>query len=238
MDKKVLAIVPAYNESGNIGRTVKEIKAVALPLDVLVINDGSKDTTAKEAKEAGAWVISLPFNLGIGGAVQTGIKFAHKHHYNLAVQVDGDGQHDLRYLEPLLSPLIKQEADITIGSRFIGPFLGYRSSFIRRVGIHFFAYLISFLTRHRVTDPTSGFRGFNQKAIKAFAKYYPQDFPEPESIVVAKKLDLNIIEVPVEMRKRIAGQSSIRYFYTLYYMIKVTLAVLLGMIKQRPKEEV
>ena len=235
-DKKILAIVPAYNESGNIERTVNEIKSVPLPLDVLVVNDGSVDTTAFKAKNSGGRVISLPFNLGIGGAVQTGFQFAEKNKYDFAVQIDGDGQHDLRYLPALLASVMKEEADVTIGSRFIKPFLGYQSSFVRRIGIHFFAGLISFLTRYRITDSTSGFRAFNKRAIKVFAKYYPQDFPEPESIVVAKQLGMRIMEVPVEMRKRAAGQSSIRYFYTLYYMVKVTFAILLSMLK-KPKME-
>ena len=233
-NKKILAIVPAFNESGNIQRTLNEIKSAPFSVDILVVNDGSTDTTAAEAKAAGGRVISLPFNLGIGGALQTGFRFADKYQYDFAVQIDGDGQHEVSHLEALFAPVFRGEADIAIGSRFIKPFLGYRSSFVRRIGIHFFAYLISFLTHYEITDPTSGFRAFNRKAIKAFARYYPQDFPEPESIVVAKKCGMKIVEVPVEMRKRRAGQSSIRYFYTLYYMIKVTFAILLGMLKQRP----
>lgn len=234
--QKILIIIPAYNESGNIRSTIQEIddaRNSALALDILVVNDGSSDTTALEAKAKGAPVISLPFNLGIGGAVQTGFQYAHRNQYDIAVQVDGDGQHDLRYLGELLGPIQKNEVDITIGSRFIKPFLGYRSSLIRRVGIHFFAYLISFLTQYKITDPTSGFRAFNKKSIKVFANDYPHDFPEPESIVVAKRVGLTIAEVPVQMRKRLAGHSSIRYAKTLYYMVKVTCAILLGMIKKK-----
>jgi glycosyltransferase involved in cell wall biosynthesis len=232
-EPKILAIIPAYNESGNIYRTIEEIKKIAPALDIVVVNDGSRDTTAREAKKAGGRVISLPFNLGIGGAVQTGFKFAEKHQYDFAVQIDGDGQHDPRYLDAILKPVLANEADIVVGSRFRQPFLGYQSSFVRRIGIHFFAHLISFLTGYHITDPTSGFRAFNRKAIKAFAASYPQDFPEPESIVAGNRWGLRILEAPVEMRKRVAGQSSIRYLRTLYYMIKVTFAILLNMLKQR-----
>ncbi len=168
--KKILIIIPAYNESGNIERTIQEIKSLStVLLDIVVVDDGSTDKTAMEAKRVNVAVISLPFNLGIGGAVQTGFLYADKQGYDVAVQVDGDGQHDVRYLDKLLDPVLRGQVDIAIGSRFIKPFLGYRSSFVRRIGIHFFAYLISFLTRYQVTDPTSGFRAYNKKAIKIFA---------------------------------------------------------------------
>ena len=234
--KKILIIIPAYNESGNIARTISEVKGVSFPVDILVVDDGSTDTTSLEARQAEAPVVSLPFNLGIGGAVQTGFQYAVQNAYDVAVQVDGDGQHDVRYLEKLLSPVIQGQADVAVGSRFIQPFLGYRSSFVRRIGIHFFAHLISALTRYQVTDPTSGFRAYNKKAMKAFAQNYPHDFPEPESIVMARRMGFKLIEVPVEMRKRLAGHSSIRYLKTLYYMIKVTFAILLGMLKKKMEQ--
>ncbi len=239
-DKRILIIVPAYNESGNIEKTVREILAQPLPLTVLVIDDGSSDRTAQEARrlnlpagKAGVFVISLPFNIGIGAAVQTGFQFALKEGFDIAVQVDGDGQHDSTFLEKLLTPVLKGEADMTIGSRFLPPNLGYRSSFVRRIGINFFSHLISFLTQVKVTDPTSGFRAYNKKMIAAFARHYPYDFPEPEAIVLGTRLQAKIIEVPVEMRKRAAGFSSIRYLRTLYYMVKVTSAILLDMVKKR-----
>jgi len=233
LQKKILIIVPAYNEGENIQRTVQEIGALefSMPVSILVVNDGSKDHTEKEVRNTNALLISLPFNLGIGGAVQTGFKFAYKNDYDIAVQVDGDGQHDTGYLKALLEPVLNDEFDMTIGSRFLPPHLGYRSSFVRRIGIHFFAHLISFLTDYKVTDPTSGFRAFNQKMIKVFARYYPSDFPEPEAIVVAGRFKARVREVPVQMRKRAAGNSSIRYLKTLYYMIKVTFAVLLAKLK-------
>ena len=230
-EKRVLVIVPAFNESGNIGKTVSDLLSLPWPLTVLVVDDGSCDTTAQEARAKGALVISLIFNLGIGGAVQTGFKFAKAKGFELAAQVDGDGQHDVRSLEKLLEPIIRGEADMTVGSRFLPPHLGYQSSFIRRIGIHFFSSLLGLLTECRITDPTSGFRAYNQKMIRLFAEYYPHDFPEPEAIMVARSCEARIIEVPVEMRKRLAGSSSIRYMKTLYYMIKVTFAILLDKIK-------
>lgn len=229
----ILAIVPAFNESGNIGNTVKELLSLPLPITVLVINDCSRDSTALEAKAAGAKVISLIYNLGIGGAVQTGFKYARSKGFELAVQVDGDGQHDVRYLEKLVEPILEGRAEMTIGSRFLPPHLGYQSSFIRRIGINFFSELISLLTHCEVTDPTSGFRAYNRNMINEFAQYYPHDFPEPEAIMVARASGARIVEVPVEMRKRVAGISSIRYLKTLYYMIKVTFAILLNKIKKK-----
>ena len=235
--QNVLVIVPAFNESGNIQRVVEELLSLPLSVSVLVIDDGSRDGTAREAKSSGAKVVSLPVNLGIGGAVQTGFQYALRQNFDLAVQVDGDGQHDVSFLEKIISPVAQHQADMAIGSRFIPPYLGYQSSFIRRIGIHFFAGLIGFLTGVRVTDSTSGFRAFNRRLIKAFARNYPHDFPEPEAIVLAKRLGARIIEVPVKMRKRETGVSSIRYLRTLYYMIKVTFAILLDMLRKKERLE-
>ncbi len=231
---KILIIIPAFNEEANIRKTLREISAVPLKLDVIVIDDGSKDLTAREAKEAGANVISLPFNLGIGGAVQTGFQFAHERGYDIAVQVDGDGQHDPAYLKVILDPVIRDEADMTIGSRFMpAAEKGDQSSFARRIGINFFVSLIGLLTGKHVYDPTSGFRAYNKKMIKLFARHYPSDFPEPEAIVVAQRFNARIQEFPVIMRKRQGGASSIKYFKSLYYMMKVTLAIILDMLKTR-----
>lgn len=230
---KILVIVPAYNESGNIGKAVEEIRSGGVAVDILVVNDGSADDTAAQAARTGAFCITLPYNLGIGGAVQTGFLFALKKGYDIAIQMDGDGQHNVAYLPKLLEPILKGEADVSIGTRFREPFVGYRSSLIRRMGIHFFAYLITFLIRIEITDPTSGFRAFNRRAIKVFAHEYPHDYPEPEAIVVADRRGLKVGEVPVEMRKRAHGISSIRYLRTLYYMIKVTFAILINMLRQK-----
>ncbi len=228
-DSKILVILPAFNESGNIDKTVRELRKLSFDCDILVVDDGSADDTAQQALLAGANVISLPFNLGIGGAVQTGFLYALNNGYDFAAQVDGDGQHDAEYLKVLWGPVLNGQADIVVGSRFMaedrtatseamqspsGPGVGrqssWRSSAIRRVGIHFFAWLISHLTGFRVTDPTSGFRAFNAKAIEIFAQDYPQDFPEPESIMSAKRFGLRLVEIPVQMRKRVYGHSSIR----------------------------
>lgn len=232
-DKKMLIIIPAYNEAGNIANTIKEILAFKKDylIDILVVDDGSKDNTFSEAVSSGVDVICLPFNLGIGGAVQTGFQYAFLRDYDFAIQIDGDGQHDVNYLEDILCPVLSDEFDMVIGSRFLPPYLGYQSSFVRRIGINFFSSLISFLIGCKVTDPTSGFRCFNKKLIKVFAGYYPHDFPEPEAIVVAKRYNARIKEVPVKMRKRMSGNSSIRYLKTLYYMIKVTFAIVLDKVK-------
>jgi len=230
---KILIIIPAFNEEKNIVQTIEEIFKENLPVSIVVVNDGSRDETSARARSTKASVIDLPFNLGIGGAVQTGFKFALDHDFDVAVQVDGDCQHDISYLNAILDPVLRNETDMTIGSRFIPPYLGYRSSLIRRIGIHFFAHLISFLTQYTVTDPTSGFRAFNRKMIRVFAHYYPEDFPEPEAIAVAGRHRARVKEVPVKMRKRPAGNSSIRYLKTLYYMIKVTLAICLDKVKER-----
>lgn len=229
---KILVILPAYNESGNIGKTIRELKTLAFPFDIAVIDDGSKDSTAREAFDCGVKVICLPFNLGIGGAVQTGFLYAARECYDAAAQVDGDGQHDPLYLKTILDPVLEGKADFVVGSRFIGTSRGWQSSPVRRIGIKFFAVLISALTGYNVTDPTSGFRAVNAKVIRTFAANYPADFPEPESIMIAKRYGFHLIEVPVQMRKRLHGHSSIRYFRTLYYMIKVTLAILLNKLKR------
>ena len=231
--RKILVIVPAFNEGGNIKRTVEEIRRVSPLTDIVVIDDGSSDETRREAFSSAGNVVSLPFNLGIGAAVQTGLLYAQHYSYDAAVRVDGDGQHDIHYLEALLQPVLNGEADLVIGSRFIPPFLGYRSSFVRRIGILFFANLISGMIRSRITDSTSGFQAFSRQAIQVFARDYPCDFPEPESIVTAQKAGLRVREVPVQMRQRLAGRSSIRYLVTLYYMIKVTFAILINMIKKQ-----
>jgi len=233
--QEILIIVPAYNEQGNIKKTVEEIFSSPLQLNVLVVNDGSSDRTEKEAMQTKAHLVNHVYNLGIGGAVQTGFKFAQENDFDIVLQVDGDGQHDADYIESLIKPILDGKADMTIGSRFIPPFVGYQSSFIRRIGINFFANLISLITQYRVTDPTSGFRAYNNKMVKIFANYYPQDFPEPEAIVVAGRYNARIQEVPVKMRKRAVGNSSIRYLKTLYYMIKVTVAILL--VKWKHKKE-
>ncbi len=230
---KILAIIPAYNESGNIERVVREVLALPLSVVPLVIDDGSADDTAVCARRAGARVIVLPFNLGIGGAVQAGYRYADVNGFDIAIQVDGDGQHDVSYLAAIIRPLTEARADMVIGSRFLSPAGGFRSSLTRRMGISFFRVLIRSLTGFPTTDPTAGFRACGRRLIKVYAGYYPVDFPEPEAIVVARRLGARLLEVPVEMRARLAGKSSIGRLKSPYYMIKVTAAILLHMLKDR-----
>lgn len=231
--KNILIIVPAYNESGAIIQTLKDIANCGVDVSIVVIDDGSSDRTTEIVRKEGVDVIRLPFNMGIGGAVQTGYRYAHDQGFDIAVQVDGDGQHDPAFLPVLLEPLLRGKADIAIGSRFLPPNLGFRSSWVRRIGIHFFARLISSLSGVRVTDPTSGFRACNRRFISLFARYYPYDFPEPEAIVVARRYGARVVEVPVQMRPRTHGISSIRYLRTLHYMVKVTFAILLDKLKHK-----
>ncbi|MBF0123137.1 MAG: glycosyltransferase family 2 protein [Candidatus Omnitrophica bacterium] len=233
MGPRILAIIPAYNEAGNIARTVCEVLAQPQGIIPLVIDDGSRDQTSQEAFRAGARVVQLPFNLGIGGAVQTGYRYALENNFDIAVQIDGDGQHDSAYLSVLIQPVVDGEADMSIGSRFLGGKAGFQSSFGRRLGIGFFRGLIRFLTGFYATDPTSGFRACNRRLIALFAGYYPSDFPEPEAIVVARRLRARVCEVPVIMRERREGKSSIGKLKSPYYMIKVTAAIFLHMLKDR-----
>jgi glycosyltransferase involved in cell wall biosynthesis len=231
-DKKVLIIVPAYNEENAIGFLIKEIKKLHPSYPIVVINDGSSDNTAEAADSAGAYAVSLPFNLGIGGAVQTAFKIAHDLGFDATIQIDGDAQHDPRYLKDVLEPVLAGKLDLCIGSRFIKK-TGFKSTVYRRVGINFFASLLRVLTGVNLTDPTSGFRATSKKLIADFAHYYPVDFPEPEAIKVAKRLGAKIGEVPVNMRKRLGGKSSLNYLSMIYYMIKVTFAILLDTLRKK-----
>jgi glycosyltransferase involved in cell wall biosynthesis len=228
-----VAIVPAYKEEAVIAGVVEEIRQADPDLEIVVIDDGSPDETAAAAAAAGARVISLPYNLGIGGAMQTGYEFALEQGFEVAVQIDGDGQHDPRELARLLAPIVGDEADLVIGSRFSGEKF-YRGTFTRRIGIRFFARIVSLIVRQRVTDTTSGFRAVNRRGIVLFAAEYPHDYPEVESTVLAYKHRLRIAEVPVAMRGRIAGHSSITVLQSVYYMIKVTLALFITLFRRYP----
>jgi glycosyltransferase involved in cell wall biosynthesis len=227
-----VAIVPAYNEEASIGRVVDELRAFDDGLEVLVVDDGSTDRTADVARERGARVVSLPFNLGIGGAVQTGFRYAWERGFDVAVRVDGDGQHAPAELDAVLAPVLAGEADVVVGSRFIGGD-GYRSSRSRRVGIRLLALSVSALTRQRVTDPTSGFQAANRKGIRLFAADYPHDYPEAEAAVMVAKHALRLREVPVAMRARETGQSSITAVRSVYYMVKVVLAIFVALFRRK-----
>jgi hypothetical protein len=226
-----LAIVPAYNEQDTVGRVIDEVRAFDPGFDVVVVDDGSVDRTAAIATAQGAYVLRLPFNLGIGGAVQTGYRFAFERGYDVAVQVDGDGQHDPRELPRILAPVLTDEADMVVGSRFAGAG-AYRSSAMRRVGIRVFAWVVSRLVRQRVTDATSGFRAVNRRGIELFAADYPHDYPEVEATVMAVRHRLRLCEVPVAMRERGGGRSSITAARSVYYMSKVLLALFVGLFRR------
>ena len=228
---KRLAIVPAFNEEASVGRVIDELRAFDPGFDIVVVDDGSTDRTAGVAVDRGAHVIRLPFNLGIGGAVQTGYRFAFEQGFDIAVQVDGDGQHDPAQLPKILAPVMDGDADMVVGSRFAGGSV-YRSTAVRRVGIRIFASVVSAVVRQRVTDTTSGFRAVNRKGIALFAADYPHDYPEVEATVMFVKHKLRLTEVPVEMRERSGGQSSITAFRSIYYMTKVLLAIFVGLFRR------
>lgn len=223
---KIMVAIPAYNEEKNIFKVVNAVKKNNPWVDVVVINDGSRDCTGSEAERAGAFVINLSQNLGIGGAVQTGYIYASRKGYDAVIQVDGDGQHDPKDLSRLIDSIEKDEADMIIGSRFAKK-TDYESSKMRWLGINFFSKLVSFVCRRHFFDTTSGYRAVNKKVIKIFARYYPRDYPEVETIVYAYKRGVRIKEISVDMKKRQGGKSSITPLKSIYYMIKVTCAILL-----------
>ena len=224
---KKLIIIPAYNEASNIKNVVNSIKIKAADFDYIIINDGSTDNTEEICKNEGFNYLSLPVNLGIGGAVQTGYRYALENKYDIAVQIDGDGQHDCKDLDRLLEELNKNQLNMVIGSRFISR-KGFQSSFMRRLGIVYFSSLIKALTKVKVTDPTSGFRMCDRNVIEIFAREYPTDYPEPESIVTIIRKGLSVGEVEANMKERQGGVSSINSMKAVYYMIKVTLAILIS----------
>jgi len=230
-----IAIVPAYNEAESLGSVLEEIRAADPELEVVVINDGSADATASVAAAAGTAVVNLPFNVGIGGAVQTGYQYALEHGFEIAIQVDGDGQHDPREIAQVLEPIVDGRADLVVGTRFVTGG-GYRGTRLRRVGIRIFAAVVSLLVGQRVSDTTSGFRAVNRKALKLFAAEYPHDYPEVESIVLLSKHHLRMLEVPVQMRVREVGNSSITAMRSAYYMIKVLLALFIGVFRRYPTQ--
>jgi glycosyltransferase involved in cell wall biosynthesis len=235
---KPLAIVPAYNEQAAVGGVVAEIRRHCPDFDVLVVDDGSTDSTADNARAAGAHIVRAPFNLGIGGAMQCGYVYALERGYDLAVQVDGDGQHDPGQIAHLREHLDRNpELHMVTGSRFLEGGKGYRSSISRRVGIRIFRALLSAITRQPITDPTSGFRMTTRHGIELFARDYPHDYPEVEAVVMLHHHRLRSAEVPVRMRERAGGRSSIAGHWSAFYMIKVSLAVLVGLFRARPSVE-
>lgn len=235
MPNNALIVIPCYNEEASLPLVLQELQQTFLPgnyqMEVLVINDCSKDNTSAIAKKYGATVIDLPVNLGIGGAVQTGILYARDHAFDLAIQLDGDGQHPPKELEKMISFHLESGANVVIGSRFLQK-EGFQSSFTRRMGIKYFHWLNRLFTGLHIYDSTSGFRLFDKTAIAVAANNYPDEYPEPESLVTFSKAGLKIMEVPVIMSHRLGGKSSIRHFGSLYYCFKVSLAMLFSFIRK------
>ncbi len=232
-NKKVLIIIPCFNEEASIYSLLQEIKETKIEgcfIQPLPVNDCSTDKTAIEINKAAVAYLDLPVNLGIGGAVQSGYHYALQNSFDVAVQLDGDGQHPVNELLKVINPIINKECDVVIGSRFISK-EGFQSSGLRRFGINYFKKLNQFLLGIKVTDSTSGFRAINSEAIKLVCEYYPDEYPEPEAIVLFHLNRLKIKEVPVLMRERQGGTSSISSFKSVYYMIKVTLGILFIFIR-------
>jgi len=233
----VVAVVPAFNESGAVGRVVDEIRTACPAAEVVVVDDASTDDTAAVAEARGATVLRLPFNVGIGGAVQTGFRYALEEGFDRAVRLDGDGQHDASEIPTLFAPLERGEADLVIGSRFVDGVGTYRPPLARRLGIRVFARLVSLLGGQRVTDTTSGFIALDRAGIELFAREYPHDYPEVEATLVALRSGLRLAQVQVEMRERETGSSSITFVRSLYYIVKVLLALLVASLRRYPRLE-
>jgi glycosyltransferase involved in cell wall biosynthesis len=233
-NKRVLVIIPAFNEEKSLPNVIAGI-CRHRGVDVVVINDGSHDLTPEVALQAGAQVINLPFNLGIGGAVQTGYLFAFKSGYDVAVQVDADGQHNPEDLLKIVLPVVRGEADMVVGSRYVEE-TGYRTPMVRKMGMLVFSAVVSFINGQRLHDTTSGYRAVNKKVIEFFADNYPTDYPEVEALVVLSKNGYSIKEVPVTMSHREHGQSSITPLKSVYYMVKVLLAVFMNLLREHKKE--
>jgi len=232
--KKVLIIVPAFNEAENIRGVIRKLQSENEAWDVLVINDASTDNTSAIARETGhAAVIDLPINLGIGGCVQTGFRYARQKSYDYALQFDGDGQHSAEEIDKLLAIVMNNEADAAIGSRFRQKHNGFKSSYSRRMGIRIFELFSYLLIRQRITDHTSGFRAYNRKALNFLADHYPNDYPEPEVVILLGKNGFIIKETFTQMHERKGGVSSIPLTKGPYYMIKVMLAMFMSAIRSK-----
>jgi glycosyltransferase involved in cell wall biosynthesis len=229
--RNVLVIIPAYNEEKSVAYVIQKIRSAVPAADILVVNDGSTDSTSEVARKAGAQVIDLPFNLGIGGGMQTGYLYAYRKGYEAAVQIDADGQHNPDDLPRLLALLEKGEADLILGSRYVEK-TGYRSTWTRRLGMVILARMVSLIIGKPVYDTTSGYRVVNRKVMRLFAENYPTDYPEVEALVLVHMHGYKILEVPVEMEERQAGRSSITPLKSVYYMVKVGLALVMNVLRK------
>ncbi len=228
---KILVIVPAYNEEASLPGVVRDLREGVPAADVLVVNDGSRDATARVARKLGVMVLDLPFNLGIGGAVQAGFLYAERNAYDIAVQFDGDGQHLAGEINKLLGPLMAMQADLVVGSRFL-TVGGYKAPVFRKLGIGIFSFVLSRILGMIVTDSTSGFRAANRRVIEFFAHTYPDDYPEVEALVLLHKAGLRMAEVAITMRERTGGKSSITPMRSIYYMTKVLMAIFIDLMKK------
>lgn len=233
-NKKVLIIIPAYNEQATVDRVYRKIKESVPDADVAIINDCSTDRTANVASELNGALINLPINLGIGGAMQTGYIYARNNDYDFAIQVDGDGQHDPKEITKILTEIEKGEVDLVIGSRFIEK-TNYKSALTRRIGIGLFKLVTFLMNGQAVADATSGFRVVNKRVIDVYAEHYPTDYPEPEVLVMLHKAGFKIKEVPVQMHERAGGKSSITPVRSAYYMIKVLFAMIIKKMRKVEK---
>jgi glycosyltransferase involved in cell wall biosynthesis len=227
---RVLVAIPAFQEEQTIGQIVSALLR-KFPYDVLVVNDGSGDATSSAARDAGAVVLDLPCNLGIGGAVQTAFLYARERGYDAVVRIDGDGQHEIEDIPRVLEPVLSGRTDAAIGSRFLGE-AGYRASIPRIFGIRLFRVLVNVMTGYHVTDPTSGFFAINRRLIELFSTHYPSDYPEVDAYILMHRMKARAAEVPVRMYARAEGKSSITTFRAVYYMVKVTLSFLINCIRR------
>jgi glycosyltransferase involved in cell wall biosynthesis len=227
---KILVIIPALNEEQSLRDVIRGIRAFLPQADVLVVNDGSTDSTAGIAREEGVFILNHPYNMGIGATMQTGFLYAFENGFDIAIQVDGDGQHNPDALPLLIKPILEGRSNLVIGSRYLSE-EGFKSTFPRKLGIKFFTCLVWILIRRKVTDPTSGFRAIDRKGIGLFSREYPSDYPEVEALISAYKRGLTFEEVSVTMRRRQGGSSSIGILSALYYMVKVTLSVSVGFFR-------
>jgi len=228
---RVLVIVPAFNEEASIGGVIGDLRTNFPGGDILVVNDGSLDSTSEIVKGLGVNIIDLPYNLGIGGAVQTGFLYALTEGYDAAIQFDGDGQHHADQVERILKPFLSGSADLVVGSRFLSE-AGFTSSVQRRIGSKILSYVVSAIVGRRITDTTSGFRVYSRKTLEFFSSVYPEDYPEVEAFILARKKGLRIVEVPSEIGPRTGGKSSITFSQAFYYMVKVLLAILVDLLKK------
>jgi glycosyltransferase involved in cell wall biosynthesis len=228
---KTLVIIPVFNEEETIRGVILGIRSFLSQADILVVNDGSTDSTGNIAREEGVLVLEHPYNMGIGATMQTGFLYALRSGYDIAIQVDGDGQHHPEFLPSLVRPILEGHCDLVIGSRYLSDG-GFKSTLPRKLGIKFFSSLVWIFTGKRVTDPTSGFRAMDRKTLELFSEEYPTDYPEVEALISAYNKGLHFREIPVTMRNRQGGASSIGILSALYYMVKVTLSISIGSFRR------